>query len=40
MVEDRIKPPAEENQIVNDIIAALEREAIEDVRLLNSKILT
>ena len=38
MVEERIKSPTEENQVVNDIIAALDREVIEDVRLYTLKI--
>jgi hypothetical protein len=33
MVEERVKSPNEESQVVNDIIAALDREVIEDVRL-------
>ncbi len=33
MVEERVKSPIEENQVVNDIIAALDREVIGDVRL-------
>jgi hypothetical protein len=31
MVEERVKSPKEEIQVVNDIIAALDREVIEDV---------
>jgi hypothetical protein len=33
MVEERVKSPIEENQVVNDIIAAIDREVIEDVRV-------
>jgi hypothetical protein len=33
MVEERVKSPAEENQVVNDIIAGIDREVIEDVRV-------
>ena len=33
MVEERVKSPIEENQVVNVIIAALDREVIGDVRL-------
>jgi hypothetical protein len=33
MVEERVKSPNEENQVVNDIIAGIDREVIEDVRL-------
>ena len=33
MVEERVKSPNEENQVVNDIIAAIDREVIEDVRV-------
>ena len=38
MVEERVKSPNEENQVVNDIIAALDREVIEDVRIYNLKV--
>ena len=38
MVEDRIKSPSEENQVVDDIITDLDREVIEDVRLYTLKI--
>lgn len=32
MVEERIKSPLEESQVVNNIIFALDKEALEDVR--------
>ena len=38
MVEERVKSPIEENHVVNVIIAGLDREVIEDVRLYNLKL--
>ena len=38
MVEERVKSPTEEIQVVNDIIAALDREVIEDVRIYNLRV--